>query len=375
MLKRLYVNGFRTLVNFDAEFGPMNLFLGPNGGGKSSVFDVLHKLRAYVAEGKAVEECFPFADFTDWAASERCDQVFELVIEGNGGVYCYKLTIEYTRDRRKPLRMGRESLTFDGEPLFGYEAEEGSAQLYHDDHTTGPEIPLDWTRSGVGFLHARPDNTKLTWFKERLGRVVVVRPNPAVMGAESREEEESLSPDLSNFASWYRYLSQEYQGQVFKLTTTLREVLPGYDSFRLAALGEAKVLSVGFRKPSGGVAFQKLDSLSDGQRVLIVLYSLLHCLPAESVTLCVDEPENFLALPEIQPWLDEVDEGALKGERQVLLISHHPKLINFLARDAGVWLSREAGVGPTRPQRLAAADDDSGLPLSQLVERGWILDV
>ena len=35
MITRLYVDNFKTLVNFELTLGPMNLLLGANGSGKS----------------------------------------------------------------------------------------------------------------------------------------------------------------------------------------------------------------------------------------------------------------------------------------------------------------------------------------------------
>ena len=45
MITRLYVNNFRCLVNFKAEFDSFAVLCGPNGAGKSSVFDALRLLR------------------------------------------------------------------------------------------------------------------------------------------------------------------------------------------------------------------------------------------------------------------------------------------------------------------------------------------
>jgi len=43
--------------------------------------------------------------------------------------------------------------------------------------------------------------------------------------------------------------------------------------------------------------------LSDGQRQLIVLYTILESLRNETYSvLLVDEPDNFISLREIQPW-------------------------------------------------------------------------
>ena len=45
MITRLYVNNFRCLVAFEAEFDSFGVLCGPNGAGKSSVFDALRLLQ------------------------------------------------------------------------------------------------------------------------------------------------------------------------------------------------------------------------------------------------------------------------------------------------------------------------------------------
>lgn len=46
-----------------------------------------------------------------------------------------------------------------------------------------------------------------------------------------------------------------------------------------------------------------LSELSDGQRYLLALYMILHFLMAKGHTVFIDEPDNFISLREIQPWL------------------------------------------------------------------------
>ncbi|WP_228061118.1 MULTISPECIES: AAA family ATPase [unclassified Coleofasciculus] len=48
MLKRIYIDNFRCLVNFELDVNMINLFLGSNGTGKSTVFEVLQKIQAFV---------------------------------------------------------------------------------------------------------------------------------------------------------------------------------------------------------------------------------------------------------------------------------------------------------------------------------------
>jgi len=124
MLKRIYIDNFRCLVNFEMKFEDnVSLFLGANGSGKTTVFEVLRKLRKFIiGDGEAkVLQVFPKTDLTRWET--RLIQKFELDLEGNGGVYKYSLEIEHQEDD-KPPKMREENLTFDNHPLSNFVIEE-----------------------------------------------------------------------------------------------------------------------------------------------------------------------------------------------------------------------------------------------------------
>ena len=40
MLKRIYIDNFRCFVNFELNLEKVSLLLGPNGSGKTSIFNV-----------------------------------------------------------------------------------------------------------------------------------------------------------------------------------------------------------------------------------------------------------------------------------------------------------------------------------------------
>jgi hypothetical protein len=112
-----------------------------------------------------------------------------------------------------------------------------------------------------------------------------------------------------------------------------------------------------------------LSELSDGQRVLIALYTLVHGLRGEGLTLFLDEPDNYVSLREIQPWLSTLSDECGESFEQAVLISHHPEIINYMGGTKGRWFHRE-GNGPVRvaetlPQAVA------GLSLSESMARGW----
>jgi len=58
MLKRIYINNFRCLVNFELTLDSMNLFLGANGTGKTTLFFALLNLQQFIVGNKTVTELF-----------------------------------------------------------------------------------------------------------------------------------------------------------------------------------------------------------------------------------------------------------------------------------------------------------------------------
>lgn len=368
MLKRIYIDNFRCLVNFELTVDSLNLFLGENGSGKSTVFDVLHRIRGFATIGGKASEPFKASDCTRWQTSNI--QSFELEIEGNGGAYKYELAIEHDI-RSLSATVRYERLWFNSQPLLKFEL--GKVEIYDDNHSRVSEHVFEQSQSIMPLLSANP-TTKLGWFRWRLGQFIIVQINPRGMNSISDQEHIYPTLTMDNYVSWYRYLSQD-QSKIFDLTNALKEFLPGFTNFKFDIAGEQRrILKCLFMKESGnkGSVEYSFWELSDGQRMIIALYTLIYCTQSEDYTLCIDEPENFLALPEIQPWLDKLYDFCSEKKIQALLISHHPKLINFLASSVGYWFDRKSNT----PVRVKPIKDehDTGLPISELIARGWLYD-
>jgi len=366
MLKRIYIHNFRCFSNFELSVDAISLFLGPNGSGKSTVFDALRKLRQFINADKKVAALFTPDDLTHWDKSPK--QAFELEIQGNGGTYKYELAIAHD-EMREHSWVDHERLWFDKSLLLNFEG--GEARFFNDDHSKGPTYPSEPFSSLLSSLPPRRDNTRLTWFRERMRRFIIVQLNPMMMSGTSAREESELNPGAENFVSWYRHISHN-QGTIAEIASEIKELMAGFRYFRFAKVGERQhLLHVCFSKETDGrdgVEY-RFDRLSDGQRALIALYSMIHHAKSQDYTLCMDEPENFLALPEIQPWIIRLWDICNDNDLQALLISHHPEYINYLASSAGWWFYRDSNM-PVRVRRITEEED--GVSVSELVARGWI---
>ncbi len=242
MLKRLYANNYRCLVNFEIKFDELALLVGPNGGGKSTLFDLLHCIRRLLVDNARVDNVFPPRDLTAWVTKN--EQSFEIDARGEEGLFSYRLVLSDSPDAGK-RRVESEHLSLDGKPLF--EFKQGEVSLYNDDHEPGSKYSFDWSVSALATIVPRPDNKKLTWFKKWLEALFIIRLQPAAMMSESAEESKRLNRDGSNFASWYRFISQEHQDKIFPLTNQLRDAIPGFHAFKLEQAGKHRILKVGFR--------------------------------------------------------------------------------------------------------------------------------
>jgi hypothetical protein len=372
MLSRVYIDNYECFVNFTIKPKEKQLILGVNGTGKSAFLDVLKRLRDFAVVGYRADQIFTYERRTRWQTLSQ--QSFELEVTGNGGTYVYTLWVE-VNDEKPKSRVLKETLDFNGKPLLIFL--EDQVHLFDDTHKKKATYPFDSDRSAVGVLGKRRMSSKLEWFKQWLDKLYCIRVDPSRMGAEAKGEDDYPEDNLVNFAAWYGNIIQEQTGSFLNLQRSLREIFEGFDSLDLRKAGRTRVLRAVFSATSAegkrGSKKQRIefdfDELSDGQRALIALYTLLYCVIEADTTICLDEPENFLALAEIQPWLLELGDRIQETGSQAILISYHPELIDLLAPECGIVFSR-SGLGPVRvdPYR---ADKMSKLRPSEAVARGW----
>ena len=368
MFRRIYIDNYKCLVNFELPLQELTLLMGPNGAGKSSVLEVVHSLRQLLRGVMKVTDpgVLPARSLTRW--QRRPIQLFEVQVELGGDLLEYRLEVEHEEGTGR-ARVRYEGLTGDGKPLFFFNM--GEVQLYRDDHSEGPSFPGDWSESALARVASRRDNERLTSFLAFIRRVLICGLYPASFATEARGEEEILARDASNFASWFQYVSLERPDLLPPYNAALKEVVAGFRGLRLERVGtDARALMVAFEEEGGQGYELRFDELSDGQRAVIALYGLLHLAVGQGYAILLDEPDNYVALAEIQPWLLNLADACGETLPQALLCSHHPELIDYLGRDRGLLVRRESsGVSVARPFEVRG--EPGALKLSELVARGW----
>jgi len=364
MLKRIFADNFRNLVSFELKPGRLSLLLGENGGGKTSVFNVLGNLRDLIVLGTPVSNLFSFSK-TRW--DTRDVQRFELDIESNGGTYRYALEVQHPADGGGHPFIRSESVTFDGNLLYRFSA--GEVQLFRDDQAPGPVFPFRPDRSFLPNLDSPGARlmTRLPSFRELMEGIWISQPNPFALDLESRQDDSLLNRYGRNFASFFSYLSSERPEIRTEIEERLRETFPGFRHFLFRRLGDAKLLLAAFNGEERDTSQFTLAELSEGQRVLALLYSAVCGLAKPGVVLCFDEPDNFVSLTEIQPWLQALRDAVEGQGAQAMIVSHHPEVLDYLALDS-VWrFERPSGPVIARPFE---PDRESPLKLSELIARG-----
>lgn len=360
MITRFYANNYRCLTAFEMRFDPLAVFCGVNGSGKSSVFDAI-KLVCDLASGR----CFlggvadsggrtvSTLEFTNWLESKT--QEFELDIKAEDHDFQYVIHLEQA-EHYEP-RIIAEKAVCDGRELYTRDLE----GVHFDGGRSG--FPLDWRQAALASIQPASGRREIECLQRTLASILILR--PGIRGIESESKAESRFPnfDLSNVISWYRHLAQD-QHYTDMLRESLQAVWPDLKFLKLADAGMSfKALELHFE----GVVLP-FNQLSDGEKMLVSLY-LIHTSLAQGngSSALIDEPDNYVSLQELQPWLLGVS-GLIDEAHQALIISHNPEII-ALNPSAGVLFWRDNHRSPTRTGNL---DIPPGMTAGEALTRGWV---
>ncbi|MFO0651441.1 MAG: hypothetical protein U0326_34775 [Polyangiales bacterium] len=347
MLTRVYIDNYWCFTNFEWSPKKLVLIAGRNGSGKSALLDVLGAVRELVLNpGPALPAVFSSSERTRW--DDRTTQRVELDFAADGYRHHYELTVDHA-DPQKP-RIASESLTVDGQVVYLYK--DGAATLSQGDGSAAPSaFRSNKVQSFLGLLDTGND-ARLTSFLKALSNLWYVAPDPRSVDPYSTSEDGFIEPSMSNFVSWYRTVQADPL-RARRIDAALAEIFPGFVGLGLQPpMGKQKRLVASFaqdlRRRDEKTLTLDFQELSDGQRMLVMLYTLLEVVPFDQgATLIIDEPDNYLALAEVQPWVRSLEDRVDEGPGQAFILSHHPEVLNRFWPSLAVHFERDL-FGPTR---------------------------
>lgn len=373
MVTDLYVNNYKTLVNFKVNFRSIGVLIGKNGCGKSTVFQVISAIKGIAIDHKSINEEFSAKTLSRWLDLDV--QTIELSLRNKDHKYQYHIDIEYNREEGLS-RVKNEEVFCDGNKIFSENC--GRVTLYNDSYQPGAEIVLDWNYSGVSMVAERRDNRLLSEFKRELDKVIVCSPKPFAVIASSSHEISRPKYDFSDAVSVYRYLLQAYPEKTEILNGELRKIFSTYARAYMSGIGEEKTLMFGFWAEGKEVPIH-VTELSEGELQIFILYLIALYYIREGYMVFIDEPDNYVSLNEIQPWCMMVEESVeASSERtddgctgQCVMISHHREIVDYFAQSAGIWMTRN---GNPSSRIIDTPVTEEAMSFSDMILLGGVLD-
>ncbi len=358
-LRGLKVRNYRALREVEfKDLEPLTVLLGPNGSGKTTVFDVF----AFLAE------CFEQGLRRAW---DKRGRVKELKTRGADGPVTieikYKepdyplITYHLSVDEKKgaPVvveewlqwRRGRY-----GRPFRFLEYREGKGRAISgerpDEKDRRIEIPLKrpdlLAVNALGQLEEHPRVASLREFITGW-HVSYLSADHARIQPEAGPQEH-LSRTGDNLANVIQYLMEQHPDRLMKIIETLRRRVPRIESVISQSMPDGRLLLQIKDAPFSQPILARFAS--DGTLKMLAYLVLLYD-PDPPSFIGIEEPENFLH-PRILPELAE--ECRMAASRtQLLVTTHSPSFVNALYPEE-VWVLWRDENGYTQVRQVSAID-------------------
>jgi len=344
MLRKISINNYKIFDNFQMDFTEgVNLICGPNGSGKSALLKLLYKLTKFLAMpdfsdqmARSVEETFPFDSFCRWKTPKKGYGEMSLQIEisdCDDEIFIYDLSVEYDfAERDNRIHQELLALRQDNEDKVVFSFSKGKIEMFTDE---GDELSFKSDLNSSGLIPASHNNNKIRSFGEMIFKIISTHLTPFCMLKDFTNGSKSLGMYGENFASWRFYCANNQAERQNWILEQCKNFIPGIVSINNPQKGDMYrlMMRVNYKGNHYDLTF---DELSDGQKVLLALYTIIANVPDGGVVM-IDEPENFLAPGELQPWLDAMHDAWEDRGIQFIITSHNPKTLNWYHDEAIIF--------------------------------------
>ena len=365
----------------------LSFFVGANGTGKSTLFDVFGFLRDALRSNvrQAVQARGGFHELVTRGSSDK-DRIeielqFRMDISGKSRLVTYRLELRELKGlpviEREILRYKRGAY---GAPFrfLDFSRGEGYAITNEDDST---KLDTELTREAQTL--SSPDTLAIkglgqfarfkaaSAFRELIEKWYVSDFHiDAARQLQDSGYAEHLSESGDNLPQVAKYMYDFHQKVFNQVLKKMSSRVPGVEVVRAKDTEDGRIVlqfqDGSFKDPFIG------RFVSDGTIKMFAYLLLLHD-PRPHPLLCIEEPENQLYPALLSELAEELREYAHKGG-QVFVSSHSPELLNAARADEVFWLSKSNGHTAVRhasedPQIMALVNQ--GDMVGNLWEQGF----
>jgi predicted ATPase len=370
--ERLHVQGFKRLINVDLELRPLNVLIGANGSGKTSLLEVFSLLAASASGGLSAG-LSELGTITSVLSLDKVKELsFELVTatEPHADSLTYRLTLapsgvayQITEEKLFQYRGPDLFLYLDARPGdIGYAGPQGEWVK-----PTWEYNPLETALSQVPKMFQVPERFRNMLASSTYYHWLNVSPRAPVRLPQRAHPTTLPGKDGEDLVTCLFYLRETERDRFEAIEDALKVAFPGFVRLDFPLVGSG-IVAMTWRDSNFTSPFYQ-QQLSEGILRFLWLATLLQSPGLTGVTL-LDEPEVSLH-PELLSLLAELMREA-SARTQLIVATHADRLVRSLEPNEVIVmdLEEDGTVGATWGDQLDLEEWLKEYTLDEVWSRG-----